>query len=96
MGRDLTSSGPRVDHRRGGVLERLGITFERIQQVNPRCIMSSATGWGHLGPDRATGSMDFLAQARSGFMSMTGEGGAGADRPARPQRSWLSLDPRRL
>ena len=32
------------NNMRGGVLERLGITFERIQQVNPRCIMSSATG----------------------------------------------------
>ena len=62
------------NNMRGGVLERLGITFERIQQVNPRCIMSSATGWGHLGPDARTGSMDLLAQARGGFMSATGEG----------------------
>ena len=62
------------NNMRGGVLDRLGITFERIQQVNPRCLMSSATGWGHLGPDRTQGSMDVLAQARGGFMSITGEG----------------------
>ena len=66
------------NNMRGGVLERLGITFERIQQVNPRCIMSSATGWGHLGPDRLTGSMDLLAQARGGFMATTGEGSESA------------------
>ena len=62
------------NNMRGGVLERLGISFEQIQQTNPRCVMSSATGWGHLGPDRTTGSMDVLAQARGGFMSVTGEG----------------------
>lgn len=62
------------NNMRGGVLERLGISFERIQQVNPRCIMSSASGWGHLGPDATTGAMDTLAQARGGFMAATGEG----------------------
>ncbi|MEI7924883.1 MAG: CoA transferase, partial [Chloroflexota bacterium] len=65
------------NNMRGGVLERLGIDFARIQQVNPRCIMSSATGWGHLGPDATTGAMDTLAQARGGFMSSTGEGQEG-------------------
>ncbi len=62
------------NNMRHGVMERLGVTFEKIQQVNPRCIMSSATGWGHLGPDRYRGAMDTLAQARGGFMSVTGEG----------------------
>ncbi|MSQ30951.1 MAG: CoA transferase [Dehalococcoidia bacterium] len=70
------------NNMRGGVLERLGISFERIQQVNPRCVMSSATGWGHLGPDRTTGSMDVLAQARGGFMSVTGDGVDGPPTPA--------------
>lgn len=65
------------NNMRGGVLERLGISFERLQAANPGCIMSSATGWGHLGPDRTTGSMDTLAQARGGFMSVTGEGADG-------------------
>ena len=65
------------NNMRGGVLERLGIDFARIQQVNPRCIMSSATGWGHLGPDATTGAMDTLAQARGGFMASTGEGQEG-------------------
>lgn len=62
------------NNMRGGVMGRLGVTFETIQQHNPRCIFSSATGWGHLGPDAYTGAMDTLAQARGGFMSVTGEG----------------------
>ncbi|MCK9486982.1 MAG: CoA transferase [Dehalococcoidia bacterium] len=62
------------NNMRYGVMERLGVTFERIQAVNPRCILSNATGWGHLGPDARRGAMDTLAQARGGFMSVTGEG----------------------
>jgi len=62
------------NNMRYGVMERLGVTFERIQEVNPACILSNATGWGHLGPDAYDGAMDTLAQARGGFMSVTGEG----------------------
>ena len=62
------------NNMRYGVMERLGVTFERIQQENPDCILSNATGWGHLGPDAYDGAMDTLAQARGGFMSVTGEG----------------------
>lgn len=62
------------NNMRYGVMERLGVTFERIQAVNPACIMSNASGWGHLGPDAYRGAMDTLAQARGGFMSVTGEG----------------------
>ncbi|MCA9506652.1 MAG: CoA transferase, partial [Myxococcales bacterium] len=43
---------------RYGVLERLGVTFERVQSVNPKCILSNASGWGHRGPDAYRGAMD--------------------------------------
>ena len=66
---------------RGGAMERLGITYETLTERNPSIIYSSASGWGHLGPDRHVGSMDTLAQARGGFMSVTGEG---PDRPPQP------------
>ena len=67
---------------RGGALGRLGITYERLREVNPNIIMSSATGWGHLGPDQHTGAMDTLAQARGGFMSVTGDGPTAPPTPA--------------
>jgi CoA:oxalate CoA-transferase len=67
---------------RGGALGRLGITYERLQSVNPSIIMSSATGWGHLGPERYMGAMDTLAQARGGFMSVTGDGPEAPPTPA--------------
>jgi CoA:oxalate CoA-transferase len=66
------------NNMRYGVMERLGVTFEKLQAVNPRCLLSNASGWGHLGPEAYKGAMDTLAQARGGFMSVTGEG---ADSP---------------
>ena len=60
------------NNMRGGAMERLGITYESLTRHNSRIIYSSATGWGHLGPDRRTGAMDTLAQARGGFMSVVG------------------------
>jgi crotonobetainyl-CoA:carnitine CoA-transferase CaiB-like acyl-CoA transferase len=62
------------NNMRPGVLERLNITYDVMAERNPRIIVSRATGWGHLGPDaeRELGSMDILAQARGGIMSVTG------------------------
>ena len=62
------------NNMRPGVLKRLGLTYETVSERNPRIIVSSATGWGHRGPDAEAelGSMDILAQARGGIMSVTG------------------------
>lgn len=59
---------------RPGVVERLRLTYEDLRAVNPRIIVSHASGWGDLGPDAEAllGSMDILAQARGGIMSVTG------------------------
>ena len=62
------------NNMRPGVLDRLGLTYEVLKERNPRIIVSNATGWGNEGPDAEAqmGSMDILAQARGGIMSVTG------------------------
>src|SRR5690606_37035702 len=62
------------NNMRPGVLKRLELTYDVLRERNPRIIMSNATGWGHLGPEAEAqaGSMDILAQARGGIMSVTG------------------------
>ena len=62
------------NNMRPGVLGRLGLTYEVLKSRNPRIILSNATGWGNEGPDAEAkvGSMDILAQARGGVMSVTG------------------------
>jgi CoA:oxalate CoA-transferase len=57
---------------RPGVLERLGLGFEDLRQVNPRIIFAQASSWGPKGPWRARPSRDTLAQAASGLMSKNG------------------------
>jgi len=57
---------------RPGVLDRLGLGYEALRQINPRLIYAQASSWGPRGPWVARPSRDTLAQAASGLMSKTG------------------------
>jgi CoA:oxalate CoA-transferase len=57
---------------RPGVLDRLGLGFEELRQINPRLIYAQASSWGPIGPWTTRPSRDTLAQAASGLMSKTG------------------------
>jgi crotonobetainyl-CoA:carnitine CoA-transferase CaiB-like acyl-CoA transferase len=58
---------------RPGVLDRLGIGYQRLSQLNPRLIYCGISGFGNSGPERRTASFDGKIQAMSGLMSITGE-----------------------
>ena len=55
-----------------GVLDRLGYPFEKIEQLNPRCIMASIKGFGSTGPYAEFKAYENVAQAMGGAMSTTG------------------------
>jgi len=57
---------------KAGTLDRLGIGYERAQQVNPRIIYGSINGFGSSGPYSDMPCVDPVAQAMGGLMSMTG------------------------
>ena len=59
-----------------GVTERLQIDWPQLQQVNPKLIYCSITGYGATGPDAGRRSYDVTTQAMSGLMSITGQPGA--------------------
>ena len=61
-----------IEQFRPGVMERLGLGYERLQAVNPALIYCSITGYGQDGPlrDRAGHDINFLAL--SGIMSHSG------------------------
>jgi formyl-CoA transferase len=61
-----------VENFAPGVTERLGIGPEVLQEVNPRLIYASSTGYGRSGPYRDYPAMDITVQAMSGIMSITG------------------------
>ncbi|MCB1548094.1 MAG: CoA transferase [Hyphomicrobiaceae bacterium] len=55
-----------------GVMEKLGIGWSRLSELNPRLVYASGTGYGLTGPERDSLAMDVTVQAASGFMSVTG------------------------
>lgn len=61
------------DNFRPGVLERLGIDYDRLAAVNPRIISTSVSAFGQDGPRREQPGYDLSIQALSGVMSLTGE-----------------------
>ena len=58
---------------RGGVAERLGIDWTRLQPLNPRLIYCSLSAFGPEGPWREKPGVDMLVQAMGGLMAVTGE-----------------------
>ena len=55
-----------------GVLDRLGFTWEKVHQINPRIVMASIKGFGSSGPYADFKAYENVAQAMGGGMSTTG------------------------
>ncbi len=62
-----------ADNFRPGVTEKLHIAYEDVKKRNPDIIYSTVSGFGYTGPYRTHGCVDTVAQAMSGFMSLTGK-----------------------
>ncbi len=56
-----------------GTLDRLGLGYEHLKEVNPGLIYCSISGYGYDGPYATRPGYDFIAQAEGGIMSVTGE-----------------------
>ncbi len=63
-----------VENFRPGVMTRLGLTSECLQEANPELIVLSITGFGSSGPERDRVAYDQILQAEGGMMSVTGNG----------------------
>jgi len=55
-----------------GTMDRLGLGYETLRQVNPAIIYASVTAFGQHGPYALQRGYDILAQAISGYLSITG------------------------
>ena len=55
-----------------GVLDRLGFSWEKIHDINPRVVMGSIKGFGSSGPYAEFKAYENVAQAMGGAMSTTG------------------------
>ncbi len=61
-----------AENFRPGVMDRLGIGYEALSEINPRLIYCGVSGFGREGPFKDTPSYDGRIQATSGIMSITG------------------------
>lgn len=61
-----------VEANRPGVLDRLGIGYERMREINPRIIYCSVTGYGQEGPYRLHPGHDTCWAGRGGSLYLTG------------------------
>jgi crotonobetainyl-CoA:carnitine CoA-transferase CaiB-like acyl-CoA transferase len=73
-----------VENFRPGTMERHGLSWERVHELNPRLVYCSVTGFGR-GKGAALPGYDLLVQAVGGLMSVTGE------HPDRPVKAGVAV-----
>lgn len=61
-----------VENFRPGVMERLGLGYDALRQRNPRLIYAASSGYGRTGPYVKRPGQDYLMQALTGAMWLTG------------------------
>jgi CoA:oxalate CoA-transferase len=64
-----------VENFRPGTLDRLGLGYERLREINPRLVYAAVSGFGHTGPWSPKPAYDLIVQALGGLMSVTGQPG---------------------
>src|SRR5262249_45943260 len=64
-----------VENYRPGVMERLGLGYDKLAAINPQLIYCAISGFGLTGPLRDKPSFDIVTQALSGALSINGECG---------------------
>jgi len=73
-----------IENFRPGTMAKYGLSFEQVQQINPRLVYCSITGFGSEGPYRSRAGYDTVGQAVSGLLAVL------TDRKA-PQPMGISL-----
>ena len=72
LARLIATSDVLVENYRPGVLAAMGFDAARLKALKPDLVTCSLSGFGSSGPYRDRPSFDFIAQAMSGLMSVTG------------------------
>lgn len=66
-----------IQNFRPGIMERLGLGYEAVREINPRLVYAIVTGYGKEGPWKNKPGQDLLAQSISGLTWLTGDAGQG-------------------
>lgn len=66
-----------VQNFRPGMVDKMGLSYDRLHVRNPRLVYCTISGFGARGPGRDLAGFDQSAQAMSGLMSVTGTAATG-------------------
>ncbi|WP_269410119.1 CaiB/BaiF CoA transferase family protein [Lentibacillus daqui] len=66
-----------INNFKAGTMERFGLDYETLAAINPGIVYCSITGFGETGPNKDMPGYDFIIQAMSGLMSITGDADSG-------------------
>ena len=69
-----------MENFRGGVMDRLGLGYKALSEINPRLIYCAISGFGQTGPYSHEAGYDGKIQALSGIMAITGHAEMGPTR----------------
>ncbi len=76
IARDLICDADIVaENFRPGVMDKLGLGYEALKELNPGLIYAAATGFGTTGPYAARPGQDLIAQSISGLAWITSKSG---------------------
>jgi len=62
-----------VENFRPGVMARLGFSYEKLCEINPKIIYCAISGFGQTGPDASKPAYDQIIQGLSGVMAVNGD-----------------------
>ncbi|MBK3495508.1 CoA transferase [Viridibacillus sp. YIM B01967] len=74
-----------INNFKTGTMERFGLSYETLIEINPGIVYCSITGFGETGPKRYVPGYDFIIQGMSGLMSITGTSETG------PQKTGVAI-----
>jgi crotonobetainyl-CoA:carnitine CoA-transferase CaiB-like acyl-CoA transferase len=69
----LADSDVVVQNFKTGTLDKFGLGYEEMKKIKPQIIFASITGFGTNGPYKDLAGYDYIIQAMSGLMSITGD-----------------------
>jgi len=64
-----------LENFKSGSIDRLGLGYEKLKEINPKLVFLSLSGFGGTGPLMKYPCYDAIAAARSGFAASNGEPG---------------------
>jgi len=62
-----------IENFKSGSIDRLGLGYDKLKELNPRLVFISLSGFGASGPLKKLPCYDAIAEARSGFAACNGD-----------------------